>query len=395
MQTTESNLEPVRERTDIGLDEERAKTDLALAGTTAEERLSADADLEASRAAADEVIRERREVSDARLRDAHAGAPQVSALVDRERWVADRDKERERTLADSIVEHERQRVDDVVRVEREDRRLVDERLGLERAETDDRLRVERERTDEVVDDASALLFYEQAAHARSKQAVIGRDERLALVSHELRNPLTAIVMNAQALLDASPTDLTTTRIAEEVQAACAQMSRLVTDLLDVTSIELGRLRVNLVPGDAAGALRAAMAAAAPVIEARSLSLVSHLPQQPLQARFDAARLAQVFANLFANSAKFTPPGGTITVELDQVGRSLRFCVSDTGCGIPADDLFHVFDRFWQVGGVDKRGLGLGLYVSKAIVEAHGGRIWAASNVGMGSKFYFTLPQMSG
>jgi signal transduction histidine kinase len=392
MQITESDLEPVRDRTDSGLDEERAKTDLALAGTTAEERLSADAELEASRAAADEVIRARRELSDARLRDGQAGAPQVSALVDRERRVADRDKERERTLADSIVEHERQRVDDVVRVEREDRRLVDERLGTERAETDDRLRLERERTDEVVDDASALLFYEQAAHARAKQAVIGRDERLALVSHELRNPLAAIVMNAQALLDASPADLATTRIAEDVQAACASMSRLVSDLLDVTSIELGRLQVNLVPGDATGVLRDALAAVAPLVETRSLSVVTHLPQQALPARFDHGRIQQVFANLFANSVKFTAPGGTISVDVDQVGRSLRFCVSDTGCGIPSEDLFHVFDRFWQVGGVDKRGLGLGLYVCKAIVEAHGGKIWAASNVGVGSKFYFTLPQ---
>jgi signal transduction histidine kinase len=392
METTEPNLEPVRERTDLGLGEERAKTDMALGSATGDENIRADQARETRRAAADEAIRVRRADADARLRDAQAAAPPPSGLVDRARQVAAGEKQRERTLADSIVGEERQRVDDQARGEREDRRLGDERLTIERAETDERLRMERERTDEIVDDASALLFYEQAAHARAKLAVIGRDERLALVSHELRNPLTAMVLNAQALLDASPGDLTTTRIAEDVQAACAQMSRLVTDLVDVTSIELGRLQVSLRPGDVAGALRDAVSAAGPLLEARSLSLVTHLPREPLRARFDHARIQQVFANLFANSAKFTAPGGTISVDLAPVGRSLRFCVADTGCGIPPDDLFHVFDRFWQVGGVDKRGLGLGLYVCKAIVEAHGGKIWAASNVSAGSKFYFTLPQ---
>jgi signal transduction histidine kinase len=391
MQTTGADLEPVRERTDLGLDDERAKTDMALARSTSDDEINADADLEASRADADAKVRARRSSSDADLRDRQDASPLESSVVDAERERADRERTRERSLADSIVDTERQRFDAAIRVEREDRRLVDERLEIERAETDNRLRLERETTDAVVDDASALLFYEQAALARAVMAVAGRDERLALVSHELRNPLTAIVMNAQALLDASPTDLVTTRIAEDVQLACNHMSRLVSDLLDVTSMELGRLKVTLEPADATILLRDALAIGAPLLKRRSLSLVVHGADQTLPARFDHARLLQVFANLFANAVKFTEPGGTITVSVERTGSLIRFCVADTGCGIPPGDLFFVFDRFWQVSGGDRRGLGLGLYVCKAIVEAHRGKIWAASEVGVGSKFFFTLP----
>ena len=102
-------------------------------------------------------------------------------------------------------------------------------------------------------------------------------------------------------------------------------------------------------------------------------------------------MLQVLANLIANSIKFTPKGGSIRVSCERVGESLEFCVEDTGEGIPAAMLEAIFERFWQVGKNDRRGLGLGLYISRCIVEAHGGNIRAESNPGQGTRMRFTIP----
>jgi signal transduction histidine kinase len=314
MQSPSADLEPARERTNIGLEEERADTDLAL-------------------------------------------------------------------------RHDRGR--------REERLVVNQRLTDERAETDALLLNERVETDAVVDDVTLHLVDEQAAHALARTAVARRDELLALVSHELRSPLTAIALNAEALLGASPVasldggEIRT--IAEDVRAACGQMTLLVGDLLDLASMEAGRLKVTLEDEDAAALVRDAVSANRPMIHMASLSLVVDCPTEPLRARLDRRRLLQVLANLFANAVKFTRPGGTITVSLASGEQGLRFCVADTGSGIPPEHASRVFDRFWQLGGSDRRGVGLGLYICKAIVEAHGGRIWVHSEPGVGSQLYFTIP----
>ena len=312
--TVKTELDPVRERTDVKLDEERAKTDIAL----------------------------------------HAAATGVEN--------------------------------------------VEEEFSFERSQTDARLQRERDKTDEVIDDASALLSEEQVANARSKTDVAGRDQFLAFVSHELRSPLTAIDLNTQSLLALSPAALgepTTKETLEDIRASCAQMARLVSDLLDVASMEAGRLKVTLARGDALLVMHAAIAASAPMLQKQGLFLTVHEPRHPLLARFDHSRLLQVFANLFANAVKFTLPGGTITVTVAEIASTLRFCVTDTGCGIPPKALFQVFDRFWQRGKGDRRGLGLGLYLCKAIVEAHGGKIWVSSEEGLGTSFFFTVPAALG
>jgi signal transduction histidine kinase len=352
MQTKETDLEPVRERTDIGLDQERARTDAALDSSLLAEEKLADADIRQARA------------------------------------LADKEQLRERRLADSILEQARDRADDLIRVEREERRVVDELLGLERAETDDRLRTERETTDDVVAGASVRLVNEQA---RSKRAVSGRDDFLAVVSHELRNPLSAIALGAQTLVDATVPGRDTTAIGEDIQIACAQMRRLVDDLLDGVSIEAGSLRVITARVDARRVLHDALAANALMLRRHGVVVTVDEPLDPLPARCDHARLMQVFANLFSNAVKFTPAGGRISVNVASADAAVLFAVADSGDGIPAGDLPQIFDRFWQGEARDRRGLGLGLYICKGIVEAHGGRIWACSEVGVGSTFFFTVP----
>ncbi len=115
------------------------------------------------------------------------------------------------------------------------------------------------------------------------------------------------------------------------------------------------------------------------------------PSGPLTGTFDRDRMLQVFANLITNSIKFTPEGGTVRIGGERCGTNLQFSVSDTGLGIPEGMLEDVFERFWQVGKNDRRGLGLGLYITKCIVEGHGGTIRAASELGKGSTFTITLP----
>jgi signal transduction histidine kinase len=322
-----TDLEPVRTRTNNGLNEERVGTDLALHGVEAEE---AEPPTHARRAESAAVLRE-----------------------------------------------------------------IEDELANERAETDARLRREREKTDEVVDDASELLLDERTAHARAETAVVRRDQLLALVSHELRSPLTVITLNTQALLRASPAELgepETRAILQDIQASSAQMSCVIGDLLDVAGMEAGRLKVTLALGDALSVMHTAVAASAPMLKTRDLSLVVDAPAGQLLARFDHSRLLQVFANLFANAVKFTAPGGTVSLSVARTGGTLQFCVRDNGCGMVPEDASRAFERFWQLAKNDRRGLGLGLYLCKAIVEAHHGKIWVVSEAGVGSSFYFTVPE---
>jgi signal transduction histidine kinase len=126
-----------------------------------------------------------------------------------------------------------------------------------------------------------------------------------------------------------------------------------------------------------------------------ISLMTELIAPLSPATLDSARILQVLINLLSNAIKFTPPNGKVTVRAERQGAQLRFSVTDTGDGIPADKLEAIFERFFQVAENDRRGMGLGLYISKCIVQGHGGRIWAESKKGEGSTFVFTIPCFPG
>jgi signal transduction histidine kinase len=170
----------------------------------------------------------------------------------------------------------------------------------------------------------------------------------------------------------------------------ARMNRILEDLLDITSIEAGRLAVVRESGDANEPVREVVAAFAPLAAAKGITLDADVAAHALVAVFDHERIVQVLANLVSNALRFTPSSGTITVRVAAANEGIRFAVADSGVGVPADQLEGVFERFRQLSR-DRRGLGLGLYISKSIVEAHGGRIWAQSVPGAGSTFYFTIP----
>ena len=169
------------------------------------------------------------------------------------------------------------------------------------------------------------------------------------------------------------------------------MNRLIGDLVDVQSIDAGKLAVSTVSADIAPIIEEAVATFQATAASKAVALTSERLEQPQMARFDHGCILQVLANLIANALKFTDPGGRVDMGSERADNFIRVHVTDSGRGIPADKLMAVFERFWQVKKDDHRGLGLGLHISQRIIEAHGGKIWVESQLGKGSTFYFTIP----
>lgn len=240
-------------------------------------------------------------------------------------------------------------------------------------------------------DSGDALEHEREARRLAEAAVRARDDILAIVSHDLRNPLGTIAMSI-GLLERDIGPERRRAQAEVARRSIARMERLIQDLLDVNQMESGRLAVAPVPSDAAALAQEALPSMQLHAAERDLTLAVRLPAEPLRVLADPPRIAQVLANLVGNAMKFTPAGGRIDVELVRDGAEARFCVLDTGPGIDEADQPHLFDRFWQARDRPRRGgVGLGLPIAKGIVEAHRGRIWATRRPEGGSRFCFTLP----
>jgi signal transduction histidine kinase len=240
-----------------------------------------------------------------------------------------------------------------------------------------------------------LLEAEQAARAAAETALRTRDEVLAVVSHDLRNPLSVIDMCAVALGDrVPPEDEASLSLVRTIESSTQWMNRLIEDLLDVARVEAGRLALERQSHDLVRVISEATVMLEPLIAEKSLTLREELPDQLPRARVDARRVVQVLENLVSNAVKHTAAGGEILIRADSTNGEVRIVVRDTGCGIPAENLPHLFDRFWQARGARRGGAGLGLAIAKGIVEAHGGRIWVESTLGVGSTFGFSLPLAS-
>ena len=239
----------------------------------------------------------------------------------------------------------------------------------------------------------AALAVENARLYRTAQrAIQARDEVLGVVAHDLRNPLGTILMQAALFRHggAEP-ERRSRRPAEAIERAATRMNRLIQDLLDVTRMEAGHLSVERGSVFAGPLVSDSIEAQMPLASQASLELVLDVPPDLPELWADRERLLQVFENLIGNAIKFSGPGGRITVGAAPRDREVLFWVADTGVGIAAEDLPHVFDRFWQARKPGRRGAGLGLAIVKGIVEAHGGRIWVQSTPGRGSTFFFTIP----
>lgn len=244
---------------------------------------------------------------------------------------------------------------------------------------------------EALAQRAALSLENARLYRAAQQATRARDEVLGIVAHDLRNPLNSILMQANLLRRRAEPGHPSPKQAETIERAAKRMNRLIQDLLDVTRMEAGHLSVEPACVPAQGLVRDAVEAQQPLATAASLELrLDAAPDLP-EVWADRDRLLQVFENLIGNALKFTQAGGRITVGAAPREGGVLFWVTDTGGGISAEDLPHLFDRFWQARKGQRLGAGLGLPIVKGIIEAHRGRIWVESRPGEGSTFFFTLP----
>ena len=343
-----------REQTDESLRLERDRADRALDDEVAEADETADAVISRARARADALLAASRTKTDqTSLGDGPTDALKTSRAIE------DHILRRERVTADHVLDRERT---EHVTLLSQERQATDHDLSHERA--------------------------------RSDKALAMRDDFMGIVSHDLLNLLNAVVGISSLIEKEVAQENHVDRVvahARRVQRSGARMRRLVGDLVDVASIEAGMLAVARAVGDPADVVTEAVETFAAEASRSGISLTAEIAPGVPSVPFDGARILQVLCNLLSNALKFTPAQGSIVVRLEHVDDNAVFCVTDTGEGIPDDQLEVVFDRFVQLTKNDRRGVGLGLFISKCIVQGHGGRIWVENRKGRGSTFCFTLP----
>jgi signal transduction histidine kinase len=347
-----------REQTDESLRVERDKADARIATTKTATDDEANRVVRVARDLADRVVQDARDHADLTRPPSVPGG-----TIDRARELADARLEDTRSDADAKLEE--QRADRA--------RYLADFLAVEREATDEDMTRERDIADRLVS---------------------SRDELLANVSHDIRSLLGALGMNTDLLLKHAPEGPAGDRMrryAVANQRLAARMNRLVNDLLDVSSIDGGRISLLIEPVELAKILRDTVEAFETIASTKGIALDASIADAPARAYMDGGRVLQVLANLISNAIKFTPAAGRVSIRVRAERSEIVFSVTDTGIGIPSAELPRVFERFRQISK-DRRGLGLGLHISKSIIEAHGGRVWAESEVGAGSAFHFALPQ---
>ena len=348
-----------REQTDESLSVEREKTDASIARKES-----------TSQAQADEVVRVAREVADQVVQDAreHADAAQPPSTATEARVHG------ERARADDSLEDQRSTADAALKEQRAERaRYLSDFLAVEREATDQDMSRERDYADRLVST---------------------RDDLLANVSHDIRSLLNGLGLNTALLLKHAPEGPAgdaLRKYASANQRLVARMNRMVNDLLDVTRIDAGTISLFSEQIEVNKILHDTLEAFGPMASVKGITLEANASAAPLRAHMDSGRVLQVLANLVSNAIKFTPAGGRVSIQVRAEKNEIVFSVADTGVGIAPAELKNVFERFRQLSK-DRRGLGLGLHISKSIVEAHGGKLWVESRPGSGSTFSFGLPQ---
>ena len=367
---TESSQE-LRDKTDKTLEDERQKTDEHLEQKNQEVEEKTSEKLRSIRLATDKARESQRE--------------EVDLAKDHQREVTGISPTR---LDEKLLVQEREGSDKSQAVERgeEDRARTEERVQKQLiAETEALLEQERKNTD------SALL--EERVHVDLE--LITRDHFLAIVSHDLKNSIVAISISAGLIRRGLSKDVVGAvsflKQLGIIEQAAEGMNRMISDLLDVERMAHDQLKLKLENVDFCALLQECVDLFTPVVSSKSFSMTIHTSTEPIFANVDHDRILQVLSNLIGNSLKFTPNGGTIKLSARKQGTQVEVSVTDNGSGIPEEAQGKIFERFSQLTMNDRRGLGLGLFIAKWIVEAHKGRIWVSSEVGKGSTFSFTLP----
>ncbi|HEU0032983.1 MAG TPA: HAMP domain-containing sensor histidine kinase [Kofleriaceae bacterium] len=246
----------------------------------------------------------------------------------------------------------------------------------------------------VIRKLSGLYRREQAASAAARREAAARQEMLAVVSHDLRNPLNVIVMGSNVLSEMIEDTEATAPVRRHVQSlarAADRMTNMIEEILDSARIDAGTLVLHKQACHARELLDSAVEMLQPRAASRSIQLRVECEQDVIVAA-DSERVVQILSNLIGNALKFTHEDGEVVARCELDRAMVTFEVRDTGPGIAAEQIPRIFDRYWQAEGGSRAGIGLGLYICKYLVEAHGGRIWVESTPGDGSSFRFTLPR---
>ena len=389
-----------RELTDESLVNERDRTDQSLVDLKDQTERETDQRVKGDRQEVDNAKAQHRTETDNEmdvvLREAGSDSAQKNSIRQGEDAVENRLHE-QRQSDDEAVGTERTLMDAAIREERVQKDiLLNKSLSKERGETDENLSRERQGTDSQAQRHSELLAHEQSLHSQTKADLTTRDEFLAIVSHDLRNPIGTIVSFANLLLRDSSSaqiDAQTKKWVEVINRNAKTSLRLIGDILDMERFAEGKLELQVAQFDIQDLIEESVESFSRVA-AENHILLRALPSANISAVgvCDRDRIAQVLSNLIGNALKFTPSGGSVTLRVQQTEDELNVSVSDTGPGIPIEQQRRIFDRFAQITNKDRRGLGLGLYISKMLIEAHQGQLRVVSTPGAGSNFSFTLPK---
>ncbi|HSN26719.1 MAG TPA: ATP-binding protein [Kofleriaceae bacterium] len=235
----------------------------------------------------------------------------------------------------------------------------------------------------------AMALDNALLYRRAERALRMRDDVLAIVSHDLRGPLSTIMMRAEDLARRPGTE----KLGQSILAPARRMSRLIGDLLDASAINAGKLTLALGTYDVGDLVREVCEMFQATASERHIDLVEIALDEGLQIQCDRDRIFQVLVNLVSNALRFTAPGGRVSVSYELCGEAVRIAVRDTGIGIPAEQLPHLFEQFWQAPRPAADGNGLGLYISHGILAEHGSELTVESEVGVGTTFAFELPRV--
>jgi signal transduction histidine kinase len=244
---------------------------------------------------------------------------------------------------------------------------------------------------------AGLAIVNARVHQHSQEASRLRDQVLAVVSHDLRNPLAVVSLSAGTFRKRAEelSDRALLKKAETIKRAADRMEHLIADLLDMASIRAGGLKVEVSPQEIEPLVREAVDQHQPFATEKGVTLVFVSEAENVAIRCDRQRILQMLSNLLGNALKFCSRGDRVAVRVRREGGEVRLEVADTGPGIPPADQAHIFDAYWSSERRGNKGNGLGLFIAKGIVTAHGGRIWIDSEPGEGSTFVVSLPAIAG
>lgn len=262
--------------------------------------------------------------------------------------------------------------------------------------TDERFDAERRALAEKFADSAATALQNGRLYDAARQANRARDDVLGVVSHDLRNPISAIAMCARVLAENPPEDESARAgLLATIRESTVAVNLLIEDLLDVANIERGTLSLETRPQEPSQLVLRALHMFEVEAQEHGIALEAQLPTNLPLVSADDARVVQALGNLVRNAIKFTREGGRVVIAVKPTDSMVEFSVADTGAGIAPENAARVFDRYWQESsGARARGSGLGLSITRGIVEAHGGRIWLQSELGKGSTFIFSIPQLA-